>query len=134
MSKESDMLSVYPVEKGYEIYKSPLGLIALVHSFDLKPKGIITLYKRCTCYDFDIYKAIEDYKEKHTINRDQIKSVLEKMGFQVTRTDNSTFFKRGDFSWATNKPLEDVRLELLLIYYGDYCVRTSVGSPSNGWG
>jgi len=82
MSKESDRLSVYKVKKGYQIYRGPYGLIALVHGFDVKPRGIITLYKRCCCYDFDIYQAIEDYKirERRSMIKYPVSYAVNKFG------------------------------------------------------
>lgn len=66
------------------------------------------------------------------MNRLTIKSVIQKMGFNVSCFEHSTRFSRNNFVWTINKPLEEVDLELLTIYYTDWKV-SQVVSSSNGW-
>lgn len=67
------------------------------------------------------------------MSAEQIKEVLEMMGFRVKCTPKSTTFSRGKFTWTADRPLDKVDLHLLIIYYGDHQVMSRSGGQTNGW-
>jgi hypothetical protein len=63
----------------------------------------------------------------------QIREVLKAMGFKVYSKNGVTTVSKGTFAYSCKGTLGEMRLDLLLIYYGDQRVMNSVGSSSNGW-